>query len=176
MTRMMLIGTVAVALAAGGSASAAQRGAPARVKAVSAASLAALTPTVPGWEKGEVDADEGEMMGTSYARVDCSYERNDVTVSLQIVDKAGMQMMLGDYSKIGLAAFNEKTGEGYRRSVTIRGHPGLEEWETQTQTATVRVLVAGRFAVVASAYDIPNADAVRPVLDAVDFARLAALK
>ena len=144
-------------------------------KAVEYTALQALLPDIAGWEKGEADGEQGEMMGVSYARTEASYNKGDVNVRLEIIDTALIQAMVMPFSMMARGGFNEKSDEGYKRGTTINGHPGWEEWEHQTQSGDVNVLVANRFIVHASGHDLPNLDPIRAVVTAVPAARLAAL-
>jgi hypothetical protein len=146
-----------------------------RARAVEYTALQAVLPDIPGWEKGEADGEQGEMMGVSYARTETSYNKGDVNVRLEIIDTALIQAMVMPFSMMARSGFNEQSDEGYKRGTTINGHPGWEEWEHQTQSGDVNVLVANRFIVHASGHGLPNLDPIRAVVTAVPAARLAAL-
>ena len=144
-------------------------------KAVDYKLLAALLPNVPGWEKGDANGEQSEMMGMTFSRAEAEYNKGDVNVRLEITDTALIQGMLMPFTMMS-SGLNEKTAEGYRRGTTVAGHPGWEEWENQTKNGDVNVLVAGRFIVHASGYDLPSMDPVKEIIAALPAARLAALK
>ena len=120
-------------------------------KAVDYKLLVALLPGVPGWEKGDVNGEQSEMLGML------------------------IQGMLMPFTMMS-SGLHEKTAEGYRRGTTVAGHPGWEEWENQTKNGDVNVLVAGRFIVHASGYDLPSMDPLKEIIAALPAAKLAALK
>lgn len=144
-------------------------------KAVDYKLLVALLPSVPGWERGDVNGEQSEMMGMTFSRAEAEYNKGDVNVRLEITDTALIQGMLMPFTMMS-SGLNEKTAEGYRRGTTVAGHPGWEEWENQTKNGDVNVLVAGRFIVHASGYDLPSMDPLKEIISALPAARLAALK
>ncbi len=144
-------------------------------KAVDYKLLVALLPNVAGWEKGDVNGEQSEMLGMTFSRAEAEYNKGDVNIRLEITDTALIQGMLMPFTMMS-TGLNEKTAEGYRRGTTVNGHPGWEEWQIQEKNGDVNVLVAKRFIVHASGYDLPNIDVVKEIIAAVATAQLAALK
>jgi hypothetical protein len=145
-------------------------------KAVDYELLKGLLPEVAGWERSDVKGDQGEMMGMSYSRAEGDYNKGDANVRLEITDTALIQSMVLPFSMLAAGGFNQRSDEGFKRGTTVGGSPGWEEWEHQTKSAEVNVLVAGRFIVRASGHDLQNIEVAKEIVQAVPVAKLAALK
>ena len=65
---------------------------------------------------------------------------------------------------------------GYKRGITVAGNPGYEEWEHQTKSGDVNVLVGGRFVVKGTGYELPGTDIIKEVIQALPLSKLASLK
>jgi hypothetical protein len=138
--------------------------------------LVALLPQVPDWTKGEPDTDTIAVgMPMCLARV--SYEKGGTTINLEIIDTAKNQMTLTGLTMVMKeGGIVETSGKGYRKSITIAGHPGVESWDPEGSTADVLVIVAARFLVKATASDVKDTTAARRLVEAVDYRALAALQ
>jgi hypothetical protein len=167
--RALLVAGFLVTLAAGLSAGS-------QGKAVDHTALATFLPAITGWEKGEVDGDQGEALGMSYSSTSVEYTKGDINVRLEIIDTIRIASLTMPFSMAAGGMANEKNAEGYRLGITIAGHAGWEEWQIQEETGEVSLLVAGRFIVRATGAGLPNISPVKEIINAVPFAKLAAMK
>jgi hypothetical protein len=138
--------------------------------------LVALLPQLPDWPRGEASTDT-ITTGMTMRVVRVSYEKGDTTINLEIIDTAKNQMTLTGLTMV-MKEGNvvDTSGKGYRKSITVAGHPGVESWDPEGPTADIMVIVADRFLVKASASDVKDTTTPRQLIDAVDYKALAALK
>lgn len=153
-----------------------QGGVVSQAKAVNYEQLTALIPDVAGWEKSDVKGSQGSMAGISFARAEAQYEKGDTSINLEITDTAMIQMMVMPFQMVASGGFDQKSTEGYKRGTKVAGHPGWEEWENQSKSAEVNILVGNRFIVRGSGDDLPNSDVVKQVIEAINLSKLATLK
>lgn len=139
--------------------------------------LQALLPTLAGWTRGEPDGEVLNLgMTMSVARV--SYEKGDLSMTLEITDTLANQQLMGPFAgaMVKVGGQKQKTETGWARGITLAGFPGAETWEDNIRTATVVVIVNGRFVVKADLADAADTSAPRAAVEAVNLKALAALK
>jgi X-X-X-Leu-X-X-Gly heptad repeat protein len=137
--------------------------------------LETLLPDVDGWKKMNPS---GEMISlpVSYTNAKARYTRDTSTIELEITDTALSQVLLGPATMFMSTGFEEKSDDGYKKALTIRGAPAYEDWNKPAKTADLTVIVAARFVVHGKGRDVTSVDPVRAVVQAVDFQKLAKLK
>lgn len=145
-------------------------------KAVEFERLIALLPEVGGWTRSEPEGSQSSVGGFTTSRAEAEYSNGDARMTLEIQDIALAKMMLAGLQMYTAAGYSERTSRGFKRSATIGGHPGIEEWQNDSKDANVTAIVAGRYVVTARADDVPNTDSARKLIEAIDLAKLAALK
>ncbi len=137
--------------------------------------LKALIPDVAGWTKGDVKGEQVSL-GISQSSAKGKYTKGDGTLELEITDSALNQLLLAPLTMMLAPGFEEKSDDGYHKSVQIGGFPGFEEWEKNAKHAEVTAVVANRFIVSANAHDVDSADAARKAVEAVNLTKLSGLK
>jgi hypothetical protein len=174
---VLLLLTMVAGTAAFADAQAARGGRGPAAALVAPAKLVALLPTVPGWTKGEPDS-EVITTGVTMVVARVSYDKGDLSMSLEITDTLASPMLMMAYTAMTSAASTTgKTIEGVTgKTITVAGFPGVEAWDSKEKVADVIVAVNGRFIVKASLSDAKDTSAPRAAVEAVDLKALAALK
>lgn len=138
-------------------------------------SLVALLPEIGGWQKGKPRGERYEI-GMPMSRAQVAYTKDDHEIDLEILDSSFNEMALAPISMYLLPNYSQSSAEGYQKGITLRGHPGWEEWDIQPKRGKVGIVVGKRFIVSASGTDLESISPVRVVVSAVDFTKLAAIK
>jgi len=157
-------------------AQAAQQAGQAQVKIVDSDELKALLPEVAGYERLHAKGEQMSMGLASFSHVEAHYEKGDSTITLEIQDTGVSQVLLAPLSVFTAPGFAEKSDYGYSKSTTIAGSPGFEKWEKEGKHAEITAIVANRFVVSGKGNEVESPDVVRKIVEAVNFAKLAALK
>ena len=144
-------------------------------KTVGYSQLQAFFPTIAEWTKGEADGND-VTVGMSISTAQVTYTKGDSSVVLEITDTAMNQLVVGQVAAMIKSVNIEQPANGYRKASTVAGFPAIEEWDADTKSAELTVIVAGRFIVKANANDVSDIKPARAVIDAVDLKKLAALK
>jgi hypothetical protein len=138
--------------------------------------LIALLPELPGWTRETPRGDQFSA-GITVSRAQASYRQgDDLELDLEIVDTAFSQLLMLPMSMMLMENYSERDSDGYKKGMRLAGHPGFEEWRTDSKHGEVTVVVANRFIVKASGNDMPTIDTLKSAIQAVDLGRLAALK
>jgi hypothetical protein len=74
------------------------------------------------------------------------------------------------------AGYERETSNGYEKSTTIAGQPGLETWNTEGKDGEVSVFVGKRYILTVEGRDIDGIKVLHDVIGKVDLAKLAAMK
>jgi uncharacterized phage infection (PIP) family protein YhgE len=144
-------------------------------KTVDYEALKALVPDVAGWTKGGVRGEQTNLP-MSISRAEARYTKDDSSIELEITDTALSQLLLAPMSMFLNSGFSERSDEGFKRAAKISGHPGIEEWNTESKRGEVTAVVANRFIVQATGHDVAGIEAVRKVVESVDLTKLGSLK
>jgi len=129
---------------------------------------------VQGW-KAEGPA-EGQTMKTAqgaYTLAFRSYAQGDKGLEVTLIDGAGVPQAYEDYED--LKAEVEAKGPNPAKSVTVAGFPGVELFESESETATLMVLVKDRFLVILDLDGATAKDDLKPLAGQLDLKGLAAL-
>jgi hypothetical protein len=137
--------------------------------------LIALMPEPSGWTRSKPDGKQISM-GVSMSQAEAEYTKGDSSINLEIVDSSLNQMILAPMSMMLMSTYSERTSTGYKKAAALGGSPGFESWDSESKEAEVTVVVANRFIVTAKGRNVDNVDAVRPLVQAIDLGKLAALK
>lgn len=137
--------------------------------------LEALLPEYPGWTKGDAKGQQVSM-GFKISEAEARYTKGESSIHLEITDIALAQAMLAPLSIWMGAGYSERSSDGYKKAVTVAGHPGFEEWSKNSKHGQITVVVANRFLVKADADEVENTDPARKLIETVDLRKLAALK
>jgi hypothetical protein len=137
--------------------------------------LEALLPNPSGWTKGKPSGQQTTMV-VSTSNAQASYTKGDANVQLEITDSALNQMLLAPMSFMLAAGYSERTSSGYKKSMSLGGSPGFEEWNSDDKHGEIGVVVGNRFIVSGKGDGLDNIDSLRSIVQGVDFAKLGALK
>jgi hypothetical protein len=138
--------------------------------------LQALLPEVSGWKRGEPKGEQVSSMGVKMSRASAQYSQGDSEIDLEITDSALSQMIMAPMSMMLAAGYNERSSDGYKKSATVSGQPGFEEWSKNSKHAEVTAVVANRFIVTAKADNVTGPESARKLVESVNLAKLAVLK
>lgn len=144
-------------------------------KAVEFEQLIALLPEVGGWTRGKPKGEQVSM-GITMSNAKAEYTKGDASIDLTITDSSFNQLVLSPFTMFLAAGYSERNSDGFKRSSSIAGHPGFESWRNDNKEGEVVAVVGNRFIVQAKGRDLENIDAVKALVQAVDFSKLSALK
>ena len=147
------------------------------VAAVAADKLKAVLPaSLTGMTKGEASAERTQMMGIDMTTAKVQFEAaggGNITVTITDVGSMTGPMRMG-LTGWAMAEYSRQTDDGYERTMAYKGYRGMEEYDKQGQSGTVRLFVADRFIVEVKGSDV-TADALKQALGAIDLTQLAGL-
>lgn len=132
-------------------------------------------PDVSGWKRGEVRG-ESRNMPFAMSEASATYESGDSEVKLEVIDTALNQMILAPFSMFLVQNYSERSSDGYKKGVTFKGQPALEEVNHRNKSGELTVIIAKRFIVHARGRNVADVEPARTVLDKMDFAKLTAAK
>jgi hypothetical protein len=136
--------------------------------------LVDLLPNVPGWEKGKPTGSTTTMMG-NMSIAEARYTKGDEHVKLTLTDASMARLFLAPML-VWTNGFNQRSTEGYKKSTTVSGFPGWEEWNTEGKHGEISAIVGNRFMAQASGSSLSSIDSAKGILTAVDLNKLATLK
>lgn len=137
--------------------------------------LKGLLPAPDGWER-KVRGSQSAAGFASVSQAEGTYTRGDSELRIEIIDAALAQLLLAPLTIFVASGYSERNDDGYTKSITIAGHPAFEKWENGERHAEVTAIVGNRFIVTGNGRGVESADQVRKVVEAVDMAKLAAIK
>jgi len=150
------------------------------VEAVDFRTLVALLPErLSGFERVDASGEKSSVMGMGTSRAEARYEAEDRSrhVNVTISD-------MGSVRGVGMLGVNwlmmevdRESDRGYERTVTYKGYPAHESFETggDWSRGELSVFAADRFIVTVRGQNVDEAT-LRDVLTRVDLSRLEALK
>jgi len=144
-------------------------------KVVDFEALKGFLPEVNGWTRRDSHGEQLSMP-VAYSRAEANYEKGESRIELEITDTALSQLLLAPMAMFLSSGYSERSDDGFKRAAKIAGQPGLEEWNSTSNRGEVTAVVGKRYIVHATGNDVETLDAVRQVVEAVDFGSLAALK
>jgi hypothetical protein len=148
------------------------------IEAVPAATLKDLLPAeLPGMKRTEASGEKTNAMGVDMSTAEGRYEAadgGDASMSIRLTDVGNMSGPM----RMGLAAwaaaqYSRETDTGYEKTTTYNGYKALEEYNTESKHASMRVLVADRFIVEADGRGVAM-DTLKQMLGKIDLKKLAA--
>lgn len=120
-------------------------------------------------KKSAVGKDAVSVASTSYEK---NADDETSTIQLEILDGAYISSV---YSPFAVMAHSQGPGvDVHKIPISIDGNPGMEEWEPESSSVTVLLLVARRFVVTLRGSHI-SPETVKASLHAIDLKKLAAL-
>ena len=150
--------------------------APKLEKLVAHEQLAALLPKLQGWEGGKPLSAISKRGQNEVSQASASYEKKveeqTQTVTIELIDAEH------DPSVFAPLAIMVHSGEGaesgHKRGIEIQGFHGIEEWQVETQSVLLALVVGNRFLVRLSGSHVPEAT-VKEWMNAIDLKKLASL-
>jgi hypothetical protein len=109
-----------------------------------------------------------------HARAEARYTSGDMIVTFNIIDTALNQAITMPFAMFLAAGYEERSEDGYKKSIAIEGEPGFEEWNATGRRGEVTLLVGKRFLIQASGRNIDSLDPVRNLVTSVDRSGLTA--
>ena len=117
-----------------------------QVEPVNWRELASFIIDVPGWKaEGKPEGSTSSMGDFKITQVERNYSTDDKRLKIEIIDGAFVQMVYAAF-KMSMS-FEIDTSEEYTKKATIKGFPGMEQYNYEDKEATVIILVADRFLV-----------------------------
>jgi hypothetical protein len=148
-----------------------------QITALTAASLKGLLPeTLAGMARTSASAERNQMMGIDMSTAEGQYEgQNDASIGLTITDVGNMSgpMRMG---MVGwtMAEYNRETDTGYEKTGVYSGYKGMEEYDTESKSGTIRVFVADRFVIEVDGSNI-TMDTLKQALGQMDLKKIASM-
>ena len=137
--------------------------------------LKTLIPELPGWTRGDVRGEQVSI-GAKMSKAHATYEKGDSSIKLDIVDTSFNQLFLAPLTMFMAVGYEERSDDGYTKSMTLAGSPGFEKWRKQGKDGEVNLLVAKRFMVSAEGNNVESIEVLRKAVQTVDLNKLAGMK
>ncbi len=141
------------------------------IKAASPAQLQALLPASLG--SYQRTATQSVAMGEMGSTAEGTYAAGDRTITLKVVDMAGVGALAGLGAALGVEA-NKEAADGYERTGTVDGRMRTEKWNRSDSSGSYGTVIAGRFMVEAEG-QAGSIDELKAAVAAVDQSALEAL-
>ncbi len=148
-----------------------------QIAAVTTDTLKGLLPkTLAGMTQTSASAERNQAMGIDLTHAEGEYTgQNDASLSLKLTDVGSLSgpMRMG---MVGwtMAQYDRTTDTGYEKTATYGGYKGMEEYNTQDKSGTIRVFVAERFVIELTGNNT-SMDTIKEALGQVDLKKLASL-
>lgn len=148
-----------------------------QITAVTPDTLKGMLPkTLAGMTQTNASAEQNQAMGINLTHAEGEYAgQNDASLSLQLTDVGNLSgpMKMG---MVGwtMAQYDRKTDTGYEKTATYSGYKGMEEYDNESKSGTIRVFVADRF-VLELTGDNTSMDTIKQALNQIDLKKLASL-
>lgn len=135
-----------------------------------------LPATLAGMTQTGASAEQNQAMGINLTHAEGEYAgQNDASLSLQVTDVGNLSgpMKMG---MVGwtMAQYDRKTDSGYEKTGTYSGYKGMEEYDNESKSGTIRVFVADRFVIELSGSNT-SMDTIKQALGQIDFKKLTSL-
>jgi len=145
-----------------------------QVEPVNWRELAPFIIEIPGWKtEGKPEGSTASMGNFKISQVERNYSAKDKNLKIEIVDGAFAQMVYAGF-KMAMG-FEIDTSEEYIKKATIKGFPGVEEYNYEDKEASVMVLVADRFLVSLEQDNAKDTSELKAIAEKLDLKGLAKL-
>ncbi len=126
-----------------------------------------------------VDFEESEgqttgILGFKISTVEATYQEDDATFEVTIVDVAGVGKLVKSMAKWTEFEVDKETRNGYERTTEIEGHPALEKYDSQREKGETSVLVNDRFIISIKGKGVSERQ-MRNAVDDINIRKLARL-
>jgi len=129
---------------------------------------------IPGWEaEEEPEGSTVSMEGFKISQVERSYTAADKNLAIIIVDGGYVPMV---YSAFKMAmSFEVDTSEEYIKKITIKGFPGVEQYNYEDKEAETMILISDRFLVHMEGENMEDASELIAIANNLDLEGIAKL-
>jgi hypothetical protein len=145
------------------------------VQPVSFRDLQGVFPDVSGWER-EKPTGQRMNMPVPFSEAQVEYRREDATIELKIMDSGLNQILIAPFSAFLQAGYEQETESGYEKSLTVKGYPGWEQFETDSNHGQLNALVGKRFVVSIEGNGIKDTKVLHEFAGQIDLKKLEGLK
>lgn len=136
-----------------------------------------LPENVPGMKRVNATGEKSGAFGVKVSYAEADYESEDGnTLSVKITDMGSLQGLtaMATYGW-AMADIDRETETGYEKSVVYKGHKAFEKFDNSDQHGEIHVLVASRFVVEVTGYQVRMGD-IKAALDRVDLGKLEGMR
>lgn len=133
-----------------------------------------LPDKVLGIKRTHLEGQKSGMSGFKIATASGTYEEGEKQVEIAIVDAGGSSLVLAGLAMWTNTEFERESDDGYERTTEIDGHKAFEQYDKNSRSGQVSVLVEDRFLVNIEGDNI-NENDLRKVLNEISLRRLSRL-
>jgi hypothetical protein len=136
--------------------------------------LAPFLIDISGWKAmGKPEGSTASMGDFKVSQVERKYSAKDSRLMIEIIDGAFVEMIYAAF-KMALS-FEFDTSEEYTKKVTIKGFPGVEQYDYEDKEGSIMVLVADRFLVSLEQNNTEDTSELKGIAGKLDLKGLAKL-
>lgn len=146
-----------------------------KIVAVDFKILKELLPDLKGWEKRNPKGERTAFGGFGISSAEADYALGEAEIHLKITDTAGYSMMIAPFSIFIQSGYEEEDEEHYKKTLTVKGFPAIEEFYPSQKRGTLTVIVKNRFIVEAEGDNIEKAGILHDFLNTVDLKKLESI-
>lgn len=128
-----------------------------------------------GMSRTDIEGQKTGMSGMSISTASATYKEGNKEVKIAIMDAGGSALVLGGLAMWANTEFERESDDGYERTTKIDGHKAFEQYDKNTKSGQVSVLVDNRFVVNIEGDNVAEKD-LRKVLDDINLRRLSNLQ
>lgn len=139
--------------------------------------LKALLPaTLSGYTREDVRGEKQTAMGFTISQAEAVYRRGESEITVTLSDNGGMGGMMA-FTQAAWSAtdFERETDTGFERTTQYGPYKAHEEYDHESRSGEIQILVGGRFMVTVRGSDTSFED-LQAAARAIDLAKLEALK
>lgn len=147
------------------------------VQAVPGETLKALLPAdLPGMKRTDASAERTQTMGFDMSKAEGQYSGGDngearITVTINDLGSMTGAMRMGMMAWT-MTQYSRETDSGYEKTITYKGHKGMEKYNNNDKDGNIQILVADRFMVEVDGSGV-TVDLLKQALDKIDLAKLS---
>lgn len=145
------------------------------VQPVSFRDLQTVFPEVGGWER-EKPTGQRMNMPVPFSEAEIEYRKDDARIELKIMDSGLNQILIAPFSAFLQAGYEQETENGYQKSLTVKGYPGWEEFDTDSNHGQLNALVGKRFIVSIEGNGIKDTKLLHEFAGKLDLKKLEGMK
>jgi hypothetical protein len=147
----------------------------ARINTVEVEALEPFFPSIPGWERGEIQGQKSiESVSVTEAHVE--YHRGQAQVDASITDSGVNKSYVAAFTLFVTQGYKKETPTGFERAVKVEDYPAWERWNGDAKNGELNVLVAGRFVVQLDGMEIENTKILHELLQEFDLKKIGQVK